>query len=103
MTEESDLQSHTHKNDKLIITILPPNNATSYVTDKDSGDEDGLRMICNWPGSILLAPAELKSNNNNNDDEAKDDGIEPVTKKQRKTVLTQKKWWKSNMKNDLPQ
>ena len=28
LTEKSDLQSYTHKNNELIMTILPPNSAT---------------------------------------------------------------------------
>ena len=45
LAEDSDLQSHTNKNDKLIMTVLPPNNPTGYVTDEDSEDKDGWGKI----------------------------------------------------------
>ena len=41
LTEDSDLESHPNKNDELIMTVLPLNTATNYVTDEDSGDENG--------------------------------------------------------------
>lgn len=40
------------------ITIFPPNNASSDLTDEDSGDEDVVN-INNLPASQLQAPAEI--------------------------------------------
>ena len=74
-----------------------------YVTDEDSGVEDRLGMIYDVLGSMLLSPAEFESSSNNDDDETEGDGIEPAKKKQRKSVLSKKKWQKLNMKNELPQ
>ena len=88
LTEESDLQSHTHINDELKMTILPLNDASGYVTDKDLEDEDGSGMFCNFLASMLLAPAELESKgNNDNDNETEDNDIDLEKKKQRKNVL----------------
>ena len=81
LAENSDLQSHTNKNDKLIMTVLPPNSATSYVTDEDLGDKDGLRKIDHLPASMLLTPAKLENSvNDESDDETEDDGFEKTKK-----------------------
>ena len=45
------------KGDQFLVTVLLPTNATGYITDKNSGDEDGAGTINNLPGSMLLAPA----------------------------------------------
>ena len=43
--------------DQFLVSALPPTNATGYITDEDSGDEDGAGAINNLPGNMRLAPA----------------------------------------------
>ena len=40
LTEENALPFRNEDEDQFSITKLPPKNATGYVTDEDSGDED---------------------------------------------------------------
>ena len=69
------------------MTVLPSNNTTAYVTDKDSGDEDGWGKIEILPASMLLAPAKLENSvNNDSDHETEDDDFKPG-KEKRKSVL----------------
>ena len=92
LAEHSDLQSHRNKNDELIMTVLPPNNTISYVTDENSGDKDEWRKIDNLPASMLLAPAKLENSvTDDSDDETEDDGFEPAKKKMKKICFIQKK------------
>ena len=88
LAEDGDLQPHANKNDELTMTVLFRNIAIHYVTDEDSGDEDGWRKIDNLPASMLLVPAKLENSvSNDSDYETQDDGFEPEKKKQRKSVL----------------
>ena len=50
--EESRVTSNV-----IDIEVLPPENATSHITDEDSGDEDGGGVMNNLPGSMLRAEA----------------------------------------------
>ena len=56
LAEENALP-YRNEDDQFSVTVLPPTNATGYITDEDSGDEDGAGTINNLPGSMLLAPA----------------------------------------------
>ena len=42
---------------RFSVTVLPPTNATGYITDEDAEDEDGAGAINNLPGSMPLAQA----------------------------------------------
>ena len=80
------------------ITILPPTNATGYITDEDSGDEDGAGTVNNLSGSMLLALAILDKSSNPNDETVE----EPPKKKRRKQTDTpSRSWAKTDLKNDL--
>ena len=82
------------------VTILPPTNATGYITDEDSGDEDGAGIVNNLPGSLLLAPAILDESSNPNDETVE----KPPKKKQRKQTDTpSRSWAKADLKSDLPE
>ena len=54
---EENVLLYRSENDQFSVTGLTPTNATGYITDEDSGDEDGAGTINNLPESILLAPA----------------------------------------------
>ena len=64
------------------MAVLPQNNPTGYVTDEDSGDEDGWGKIDNLPASMLQAPAKFENSvNDDSDDKTEDDDFEPAKKK----------------------
>ena len=101
LAEDNNSQSHTNKNDELIMIVFPPNNATGYVTDEDSGDEDGwgkliiCLQVCSWHKQnlkiVLTMTVMMKLKT-----------MALISKKkERKSVLCKRQ--KSNMKNDLPQ
>ena len=45
------------EDDQFLVTVLPPTNATGYITDEDSEDVDGEGTINNLQDRMLLAPA----------------------------------------------
>ena len=71
------------------MIVFPPNNATGYVTDEDSGDEDGwgkliiCLQVCSWHKQ------NLKSVDDDSDDETKDNGFNQQ-KKRKKICFMQK-------------
>ena len=65
---EENARSYRNEDGQFSVTILPPTNATGYITDEDSGDEDGAGIVNNLPGSMLLAPAILDESSNPNDE-----------------------------------
>ena len=54
---EENVLPYRSEDDRFSVTVLPPTNATGYIIDKNSEDEDGAGTINNLPGSMLLAPA----------------------------------------------
>ena len=67
LAEENDWP-HRNEDGQFSVTILPPTNAMGYITDEDSGDEDGAGTVNNLPGSMLLAPAILDESSKPNDE-----------------------------------
>ena len=55
LAKENALPYHS-EDDQFLATVLQQTNATGYITDEDSGDENGAGMMNNLPGSMLLAP-----------------------------------------------
>ena len=82
---EENARPYRNEGGQFSVTILPPTNATSYITDEDSGDEDGAGSVNNLPGGMLLAPAILDESSNPNDETAVE---EPPKKKRRKQTDT---------------
>lgn len=74
---------------------MPPENATGFITDKDSGDEDRGETINNLPGSMLSAPAVLDEENDSDEKE-----LDPKSKKQ--DSVTERKWVKRDISGKLP-
>ena len=52
---EENARPYRNEDGQFSVTILSPTNATSYITDKDSGDEDGAGTVNNLPGSMLFS------------------------------------------------
>ena len=97
---EENAWPHRNENGQFSVTILPPTNATGYIKDEDSGDEDGARTVNNLPGSMLLGPAILDESSNPNDETVE----EPPKKKRRKQTDTpSRSWAKTDLKSDLPE
>ena len=99
---EENARPYRNEDGQFSLTILPLTNATgyTYITDEDSGDEDGARTVNNLPGSMLLAPAILDKSSNPNDETVE----EPPKKKQRKQTDTpSRSWAKADLKSDLPE
>ncbi|XP_061723595.1 piggyBac transposable element-derived protein 3-like [Cydia pomonella] len=68
------------------ITIFPPENPNTEVTDEDSGDEEFLSLH-NLPGSQLRAPAEaIYSSYSENEDSEDDLSLSTLAKKMRTTT-----------------
>ena len=65
---EENARPYQNEDEQFSVTILPPTNATGYITDEDSGYEDGAGTVNNLPGSMLLAPAILDESSNPNDE-----------------------------------
>ena len=98
--EEENARPYRNEDGQFSVTILPPTNATGYITDEDSGNEDGAGTVNNLPGSMLLAPAILDESSNPNDETVE----APPKKKQRKQTDTpSRSWAKTDLKNDLPE
>ena len=72
------------EDDQFSVTVLPPTNRTGYITDEDSGDEDGAGTITNLPGSMLLAPA-LTDDSSCNNVENIEDPERPPNKRKKQT------------------
>lgn len=72
LTLEEIIQSlediDTHSDSEIDITLFPPNNACSELTDEDSGGED-VFTIDNFPGSQLLSTAEISTKKKRSDDD----------------------------------
>ena len=97
---EENARPYRNEDGQFSVTILPPTNVTGYITDEDSGDEDGAETVNNWPGSMLLAPAILDESSNPNDETVE----EPRKKKRRKQTDTpSRSWAKTDLKSDLPE
>ena len=97
---EENVWSYRNEGGQFSVTTLPPTNATGYITDEDSGDEDGAGTVNNLPESMLLAPAILDESSNPNDETVE----EPSKKKQRKQTDTPSRFWaKTDLKSDLPE
>ena len=63
---EQNALPYRSEDDTFSVTVIPPTNATGYITDKDSGDEDGAGTINNLPGSMLLAPVLIDDSSSKN-------------------------------------
>ena len=97
---EENARPYWNEDGQFSVTILPSTNATGYITDEDSEDEDGARTVNNLPGSMLLAPAILDESSNPNDETVE----EPPKKKWRKQTDTpSRSWAKTDLKRDLPE
>ena len=97
---EENAWPYRNEDGQVSVTILPPTNATGYITDEDSGNEDGAGTFINLPGSMLLAPAILDESSNPNDETVE----EPPKKKRRKQTDTpSRSWAKTDLKSDLPE
>ena len=97
---EDNAWPYRNEDGQFSVTILPPTNATGYIADEDSGDEDGAGTVNNLPGSMLLAPAIFDKSNNPNDETVE----EPPKKKRRKQTDTpSRSWAKTDLKSDLPE
>ena len=95
---EENAWRYRNEDGQFSVTILPPTNATGYITNEDSGDEDGTGTVNNLPGSMLLAPAILDESSNPNDETVE----EPPKKKRRKqTDSPSRSWAKTDLKSDL--
>ena len=50
---EQNALPYRNEDYQFSVTVLPPINATGYITDEDSGDEDGVGRISNLPGACF--------------------------------------------------
>ena len=69
---QENVWPYRNEDGQFSVTILPPTNAAGYITDQDSGNEDGAGTVNNLPGSMLLAPAILDVSSNPNDETVKE-------------------------------
>ena len=97
---EKNAWPYRNEDGQFSVTILPPTNATGYITDEDSGDEDGAGTISNFPGSMLLAPAILDESSNPNDETVEES---PKKKRRKQTDTPSRSWAKTDLKSDLPE
>ena len=86
---ENDALSRKNKGDQIKITVLSPTNETGNITDKDSGNKDGLRTINNLTGSMLLASTKLDHERST----TTEDDNEPAKKKPKKKAEKPKRNW----------
>ena len=101
LTEENALP-YRSEDDHFSVTVLPPTNATGYITDEDSGDEDGAGTMNNLPGSMLLAPALIDEScckNVKNMEEPEG----PPNKRKKQTDKPKRNWVKTDLKSELPE
>lgn len=80
------------------IIILQPENATTCMTDGDSGGEDKF-TIDKLPASQLQAPAEIRyqTNYDSSDDFSSDDDL-PLSELRKKLLSSRKQNRKSTLK-----
>ena len=50
---EENAWPYRNEDGQFSVTLLPPTIATDYITDEDSGDEDGAGTVNNLPESML--------------------------------------------------
>ena len=97
---EENAWPYRNEDGQFFVNMLPPTNSTDYITDEDSGDEDGAVTVNNLPGSMLLAQAILDKSSNPNSETFE----EPPKKKRRKqTDIPSRSWAKTALKSDLPE
>ena len=94
---EENAWPYRNEDGQFSVTILPPTNATGYITDEDSGDEDGAGTINNLPGSMLLASAILDESSNPNDETFEES---PKKKRRKQTDTPSRSWAKIDLKSD---
>ena len=97
---EENAWPYRNEDGQFSVTILPPTNATGYITDEDSGDEDGAGTANNLPGSMLLATAILDESSNPNDETVEEP---PKQKRKKQTDTPSRSWAKTDLKSDLPE
>ena len=101
LAEENALPFRS-EDDQFSVTVLSPTNATGYITDEDSGNEDGAGTINNLPGSILLAPALIDDSSCKNVENIEEtEG--PPNKRKKQTDKPKQDWVKKNLKSELPE
>ena len=93
LAEENALP-YRNEDDQFSVTVLPPTNATGYITDEDSGDEDGAGTINNLPGSMLLAPALIDDSSCKNVENI-DEPEGPPNKRKKQTDKPKRDWVKT--------
>ena len=101
LAEENALP-YRNEDDQFSVTVLPPTNATGYITDEDSGDEDGAGTINNLPGSMLLAPALIDDSSCKNVENI-DEPEGPPNKRKKQTDKPKRDWVKTDLKSELPE
>ena len=101
LAEENALPFRS-KNDQFSVTVLPPTNATDYITDENSGDEDGAGTINNLPGSMLLARALIDDSSCKNVKNIEEQEG-PPNKRKKQTDKPKRDWVKPDLKSELPE
>ena len=100
LVEENALPYH-REDDQFLVSARSPTNATGYITDEDSGDENGAGAINNSLGSILLAPALIDDSSCKNVKNIEDpEG--PPNKEKKQTNNPKRDWVKTDLKSELP-
>ena len=100
LAEENALP-YRSENDQFLVNVLPPTNATSYITDEDPGEEDGAGTINNLPGIMLLAPALIDDSSCKNVENIEEpEG--PPNKRKKQTDKPKRDWVNTDLKSDLP-
>ena len=82
LTKENVL-SYCNEDMHFFVTVLLPTNATGYVTDNDSGNEDDAGTVCNSPRSVLLTLAVIGNSINRNYED-----IEEAAKNSKESKMT---------------
>ena len=101
LAEENALP-YSSEDDQFWVTVLPPTNATDYITNEDPGDEDGVGTINNLPGSMLLATALIEGSSCKNVENIEEpEG--PPNKRKKKTDKPKRDWVKTDLKSVLPE
>ncbi|XP_071056466.1 piggyBac transposable element-derived protein 2-like [Onthophagus taurus] len=87
------------------VYILPPVNATEYITDEDSAEEDE-GSINNLPGSILRQEAEVEEVGENlsdsDTDEEENISLAELQKRLRVQQIGKRKWRKRDINAEFP-
>ena len=101
LAEENALPNR-NENDQFSVTVLSPTNVAGYITDEDSGHEDGAGTINNLPGSMLLAPPLIDDSSCNNvEDIEEPEG--PPNKRKKQTDKPKRDRVKTDLKSELPE